>query len=163
MTPKPTGVKVTVSSRQRRLKVNTRVLASIAERALELVHSSPARLSIVLVDDSTIARLNAQYHATPGPTDVLSFDYGGGQGELVISVQHAVAQAKRFRTTPAREVILYVVHGILHLHGYDDVAARDRQRMRTAERRLMSNLARDFEFRGLISRRIAGRQGRLFH
>lgn len=157
MTSKPTGGKVTVSNRQRRLKVNTRLLARITERALELVDNADAQIGIVLVDDAMIAKLNAQYHATPGPTDILSFDYGEGQGELVISTEHAVAQAKRFRTTPAREVILYIVHGILHLHGYNDLAKRDRQRMRTAERRLMSSLARGFGFRSLISRRIAGR------
>lgn len=154
MIPDNSGANVAVSNRQRRLKVNTRWLAGIAARALDFVHDGDCQLDIALVDDASIARLNAQYHATPGPTDVLSFDYGGGQGELIISVERALHQSKRFRTTPTRELVLYVVHGVLHLHGYDDITARDRRRMRAAERKLMSRLGEHFEFKGLISRRV---------
>ena len=152
MTPKPTGVEVTVSNRQRRRKINTHLLARIAERTLELVGDNRATLSIVLVDDTAIAKFNAQYHNTPGPTDILSFDYGEGQGELIVSVEQAIAQAERFRSTPARELVLYVVHGILHLHGHDDRKPLDRLRMRAAERRLLANLAGIYCFRGLMSR-----------
>jgi probable rRNA maturation factor len=152
MTPDNSGASVAVSNRQRRRKVDTHVLARIARDALDLVHDCDSHLTIVLVNDATIAKLNAQYHAASGPTDVLSFDYGEGQGELIISVECAIRQASRFRTTPARELVLYVVHGILHLHGYDDQTPNGRRRMRRAERRLMSQLSKRFEFKGLISR-----------
>ncbi len=151
MIPDGTGERVVVTNRQRRLKINSRLLAEITERALELVRDDQIHLGIVLVDDAAIAKLNAQYHDTPGATDILSFDYGEEQGELIISVEHAVAQAKRYRTTPARELILYVVHGILHLHGYNDLTLRQRGRMRAAERRLVSQLCNQFELKGLIS------------
>jgi probable rRNA maturation factor len=157
MTPKSTGVKVAICSRQRRWKINASLLARIVERALEFVHDNRAELGIVLMDDDGIAKLNAQHHHTPGPTDILSFDYGEGQGELIISVDHVIAQARRFRSTPSRELVLYVVHGILHLHGHNDLALCDRRRMRVAERQLMSRLARDFEFQTVISKRIARR------
>ena len=157
MTLDDSGASVAVSNRQRRLKVNTRWLAGIARRALDFVHDADSQLGIALVDDATIAKLNAQYHATSGPTDVLSFDYGEGQGELIISVECAVRHARRFHTPPARELMLYVVHGILHLHGYNDQALNDRRRMRTAERRLMSRLSKHCKFKGLISQRTAKR------
>jgi probable rRNA maturation factor len=157
MIPKPAGGTVAVRNRQRRLKIDTKLLAQIAQQARELVNDTEGELSVVLVDDATIARLNAQYHATPEPTDILSFDYGEGQGELIISVEHAVTQARRFRTTPGRELVLYVVHGILHLQGYDDLRTRDRRRMRSAERRLMSHLRKHFGFQSVVSRRIAKR------
>jgi probable rRNA maturation factor len=153
MIPAQSGGRVVVSNRQRRLKINTQLLAEIAERALELVHADVAQLSIVLVSDSTIAKLNAQYHATPAATDILSFDYGKGQSELIISVEHAIGQAKRFRSTPARELVLYVIHGILHLHGYDDTTPRQRVRMRNAERRLLAGLRRQFRLATLIGPR----------
>jgi probable rRNA maturation factor len=146
-----TGERVVVANRQRRLKINAHRLAEIAERALERIGDRQLHLGIVLVDDAAIAKLNAQYHDTPGATDILSFDYGDGQGELVISVDRAVAQARRYRTTPARELILYVVHGILHLHGYSDLTAAQRRRMRAAERRLVSRLRKQIELKGLIS------------
>jgi probable rRNA maturation factor len=157
MIPDNSGASVTVSNHQRRRNVDTRALARIARYALELVHDHDSQLGIVLVNDAAIAKLNAQYHAMSGPTDVLSFDYGEGQGELIISVECAIRQARHFRTTPARELILYVVHGILHLHGYDDQKPNDQRRMRAAERKLMSRLSKLFEFKGLISQRTARR------
>jgi len=158
MIPGNSGASVTVNNRQRRWKVNTHWLAGIARRALELLDDASSQLSIVLVNDATMAKLNEEYHATVGPTDILTFDYGEGQGELIISVECAVRQARRFRATPRRELALYVVHGILHLHGYDDVAPRDRRRMRAAERRLMTRLGQNFEFKALISQRMAERK-----
>jgi len=157
VTPDDRGETITVSNRQRRWKIDTRRLAVIAERALQLVEAQQSHLGIVLVNDVVIASLNAQYHHTPGPTDVLSFDYGAGQCELVISVERAVDQARRCRTTPAHELVLYVVHGILHLCGYNDLAAPQRRRMRAAERRLMSRVAKQFEYDSVISRQPAKR------
>ena len=150
MIPIPDGVTVAVRNRQRRLKINTKLLAEIARQALELVGNTRAQLGIALVDDVTIAKLNAQYHATPGPTDILSFDYGDREGELVVSVEHAVAQARRFRTTAAREIVLYVVHGILHLCGHSDLTRRDKNRMRAAERRVMERLSRNHKLGDIV-------------
>jgi len=157
MIPRPAARTVAISNRQRRLKINAKLLAKITQQARELVGDLDGELSVVLVDDAAIANLNAQYHATPAPTDILSFDYGEGHAELIISVEHAVAQAKRFRTTPTRELVLYVVHGILHLNGHDDAATRDRRRMRAAEQRLMAQLRKQFEFESLVSRGITNR------
>jgi probable rRNA maturation factor len=152
MTHDDRGERVAVSNRQRRWKIETGLLTQIAEGALDRAGGKDAPLGIVLVDDAAIARLNAQYHHRQGPTDVLSFDYGEGQRELVVSVERAVVQARRYRTTPGRELALYVVHGILHVHGYNDLTAAQRRRMRAAERRLMSHLGRQFELGRLVSR-----------
>ena len=86
-----------------------------------------------------MAALNERFHHTPGTTDVLSFDYGDGEGELIISVDQAQAQANRYHTTTARELALYVVHGILHLCGYNDGTPAERRQMRAAERRLLAS------------------------
>jgi probable rRNA maturation factor len=128
---------VEVRNRQRAHRVDVARLKKLAAA----VDSNFDTLSIVLVNDAEMARLNLQYHHTSGPTDILTFDYGEGQGELIISVQRAVAQARRFRTTPARELALYVVHGLLHLRGYDDRTPRQRTRMRAAEHRLLNRIS----------------------
>ena len=125
---------VDVRNRQRR-RVNTRQLRQLAER----IHTGQS-VSIVLVSDRVMTGLNLRYHHVAGPTDILTFDYGEGQGELIVSVDHAVSQARRYHTTPARELALYVVHGLLHLNGYDDRTPAQRRRMRAAERRLMAKL-----------------------
>jgi probable rRNA maturation factor len=125
---------VDVRNRQRR-RVNTRQLRQLAER----VHTGQS-LSIVFVSDREMAKLNLRYHHVASSTDILTFDYGDGQGELIISVDHAVANARQYRTILARELALYVVHGILHLRGYDDRTPAQRRRMRAAERRLLAKL-----------------------
>jgi probable rRNA maturation factor len=140
-------------NRQRLLRVDARLLKSLARQALELVDAPDnCNLSIALVTDAAIAKLNTQYHATSGPTDILTFDYGEGQGELIISVEHVVANARRFRTKPSRELAVYIIHGILHFHGYDDHTAQQRRRMRGAERRLLRNLSTSFELKRLALR-----------
>ena len=148
---------VEVRNRQPRkrsgLRVDALLLKTLTKQVLELVGAvADYNLSIVLVNDAMMAKLNAQYHATEGPTDILSFNYGEGQGELIISVEHVVANARRFRTTPARELAVYIIHGILHLHGYDDHAAQPRRRMRNAEHRLLRNLSTSFGLKRLALR-----------
>jgi probable rRNA maturation factor len=152
---RPAGVAVEVSNRQRRLTINTHLLAEAAALALQSVRAANGQLSIVLVDDAAMAKLNAKYHGVRGPTDVLSFDYGAGQGELILSVPRAISHARRFRTTPARELILYLVHGILHLHGFDDRTVAKRRRMRAAERRMMVWLRKRVEIHDLTRHRTA--------
>jgi rRNA maturation RNase YbeY len=142
---------VEVRNRQRLLRVDARLLKTLATQALELSNAAANyELSIVLVNDAAMAKLNAQYHATSGPTDILSFDYGEGQGELIISVEHVIANARRFRTTPARELARYIAHGILHLHGYDDRTPRQRVRMRIAERRLLNRISQAVHLTSLV-------------
>ena len=131
-----------VRNRQRAHPVNVARLRQLAGTAAADFKS----LSIALVSDTEMARLNLRYHAVADTTDVLSFDYGAGNGELIISVARAVAQARHYRTTPSRELALYVIHGILHLQGYDDITPGKRRRMRAAERRLLDRL----NYRGLV-------------
>ena len=139
------GVAVDIRNRQRVHPVTLAQLRQLARQVAADLQS----LSIVLVSDSAMARFNQQYHATAGTTDVLSFDYGTGHGELIISVPRAVAQARQFRTTPSRELALYVVHGILHLQGHDDLQPAPRRRMRAAERQWL----RQLDFHGVVSSR----------
>jgi probable rRNA maturation factor len=133
---------VTVANRQRGHKVNVTRLKQFAQA----IGSDFQSLSVVLIGDAVMAQLNQRYHNTPGTTDILTFDYGAGQGELLISVDRVVAQARQFHTTPSRELALYVVHGVLHLRGYDDQTPADRRRIRGAERRWLAKL----DFRGLM-------------
>jgi len=121
---------ITLRNRQRLLKIDAPRLKTIAEQL------AGRPLTIVFVTDRVMARLNEQFHHTACPTDVLTFDYGA-EADLVISVERAMAQAKRYRTTVARELALYVIHGILHLRGYADHTPRQRARMRAAEKRLL--------------------------
>ena len=146
---------VTIRNRQRLLKVDVPLLKKISREALCLAGATEDNLTVVLVDDKQIAELNERFHKMSGPTDILTFDYGPGTvtGELIVSVEHAVSQAKRFRTTPSRELVLYIIHGILHLHGHNDRTPRQRARMRVAERRHLRCLATGFSLDAVALRR----------
>jgi len=125
-------------NRQRRLRVNRPRLLQLAARTLARLRSPLTTLGLIFVNDAQMAGYNQRFHRRAGPTDILTFHYEG-VGELLISTEQAIANARRFRTTPQRELALYVVHGILHLHGYDDRTPAQRCRMRAAERRLLKS------------------------
>jgi len=94
------------------------------------------KVVVALVDDATIARLHQRYLGVPGPTDVLSFPHG----EIVVSADTARREAHRRGIRPIAELVLYVVHGALHLAGHDDKSPKARVAMRAAERRVLKEL-----------------------
>lgn len=119
--------------------------------------SRGAEIEIALVDDSTISRLNRRFLGHRGPTDVLAFPveplssagrtHRGGPGlrspllgEIVISVDRARVQARDAGWSVRREVVLLLVHGLLHLRGYDDDTVQDAGRMRVVERRILERI-----------------------
>ena len=83
-------------------------------------------LGIYFVNAAEMAQLNGQFLGHAGSTDVITFDYQEGaegeecRGEIFVCVDEAVAGAPRFRGTWQKELARYVIHGILHLRGYDD-------------------------------------------
>jgi probable rRNA maturation factor len=102
-------------------------------------------LSIVLTDDATVRALNRDYRDTDRPTDVLSFAQGEGAtfisapgaarhlGDVIISIETARRQARQHRLTLQDEVAHLLVHGVLHLLGYDHERAVDARIMRARE------------------------------
>ncbi len=117
------------------------------ERAVELAMAHGGRhrvgLSVVFVDDPTLAQMHAEHLGDPSETDVMSFDLGeeeGLVGELYVSVDRARKLAARRPVSLERELTLYVVHGSLHLCGFDDLEESERRRMRVAEARVMEQL-----------------------
>ena len=103
-----------------------------------------AGLSVVFVDDPTLAELHARHLGDPSVTDVMSFDLGedgeGPAGEVYVSVDRARAVGERRGAPLERELLLYLVHGTLHLCGFDDHSPADRRRMRAAERAVLEKL-----------------------
>lgn len=103
-------------------------------------------ISVAIVDDAAIASLHERYLGDPSPTDVLTFDLRDDpevdaiEGEIVVSADTARRQGKAFGQTAAMEVLRYIVHGTLHLMGYDDQTPADRKRMRGREDRLLGKL-----------------------
>ena len=117
-----------------------------AQRLLELVDQSSAELSIVLCDDPFIHDLNREYRNIDTPTDVLSFSMNEGDiqnphpevlGDIVISVETASRQAIGAGHCTMDEVTFLLVHGLLHLLGYDHEKADDEMAMNRESKRLL--------------------------
>jgi len=114
-------------------------------------------INVCLVSSAEITRLNETFLRHKGPTDVITFDYSDDaspeaiSGEIVICLDEAFLQASSFETIWQSELVRYVVHGILHLRGYDDSSSEERRKMKRAEEVLMGRVARDFDFRKLAA------------
>lgn len=96
-------------------------------------------VSLLLTDDRGIAELHGVHLGDPTPTDVMSF-LVDDEAEIVVSVQTARRVAREHGHAPSAELALYIVHGLLHVLGHDDVRAKDRARMRIAERDVLAAL-----------------------
>jgi probable rRNA maturation factor len=145
-----------ISNRQRTRPVNVRWLRQLCTALLnDLLKIQNAELGISLVTELEMTRVNKAFLQHAGSTDVITFDHAEPEtrnaergnhihGELFICVDEAILQARRFRTTWQSEVCRYIIHGILHLLGYDDHRAADRHKMKRKENRLLHQLAARF-------------------
>ena len=106
----------------------------------------PGELSIVFLDDAALAALHGEFLDDPSTTDVITFEGDptlASAGEICVSVDTARTYAKKHRRHFSDELSLYVVHGWLHLAGYDDLRPEKKRIMRRAEGRAMDLLRRD--------------------
>lgn len=103
-------------------------------------------LSIAFVNDSTLAQLHHQFMDNPAPTDVMTFPGDTEEdlaGEICVSVDRAKEVSAALEEPFERELALYLIHGWLHLAGFDDRQESDRQAMRQAERKALDALAKN--------------------
>jgi probable rRNA maturation factor len=137
-------IKIEIHNRQNGSRVDRRRLAETARAVLRGEGIRRASVGIALVDDDAIQELNRRWLAHDRPTDVISFllerSDDALEGEVAISAQTAKANARRFGWSAGDELLLCVVHGILHLAGYDDGTPADRRRMREREREHLGRL-----------------------
>lgn len=127
--------------------------------ARELFPKRSRELGVYFVGRKKMAELNEQFLGHEGATDVITFDYSEGQkvhGEIFICPDVALAQAKEFGTTPQMELLRYLVHGLLHLRGYDDRTAAKRAKMKRAEEKWVRWAATTFPCEKVWSKKRAG-------
>ena len=115
-------------------------LLSVIEEILADHDVKSSEISVAVVDDSTIRELNKQYLQHDYETDVISFVLDWDQdrdhliGQLIVSTDTAIREGQQVGSSMQDELLLYVVHGTLHLVGYDDKTEVDALEMRKAER-----------------------------
>ena len=134
-----------VSVRRMRLRgrVSTERIRRTATRALASLGRRREHVHVTLVDDVTIRRLNARHLGARRATDVLAFNLEAPGpspllGEVIVSVDTARRQARRLRVPIALELDLLVVHGVLHLAGFEDGDPEAARRMHEREREILS-------------------------
>jgi len=140
---------VSIANRHRQLRLDRRtveqVIATLDQHASRFLGGCPAgELSLVFLTDPAMARLHADFLDDPTPTDVITFEGDPAMlsaGEICVSADTAATYAREHARDFASELTLYLVHGWLHLAGYDDLVPAKKRQMRAAEARAMTLLA----------------------
>jgi probable rRNA maturation factor len=144
---------IEIADQQHCLELNEELLRDAVQHVLAAEQVRRAEISVALVDNRTIRPLNRQYLGHDYDTDVLSFlldaypeelpsagPRGAGreiEGEVIVSVEMASSTALDYHWSPHDEVLLYLVHGLLHLCGYDDLSEGEQRVMRAREREIL--------------------------
>ena len=143
------SARISVRNLQRKIPVNVADLQKFAlkviPRCLQLRSRKRSDLtklreiSVWLISDRRMSRLHRQFLGQKGPTDVLTFQHG----EIFISVKMAKRHARAFGNSLLHELQLYIVHGILHLHGFDDRTQLGARRMEKMQAKILGDCSRD--------------------
>jgi len=148
-TRRSTSSRIEIINRQRLRKIDRDRAATLSRAVLDRVGRPDAVLTVTFIRDRAMRRLNRDYRGIDGPTDVLSFAYHEGEGaaaydetghigDVVISVETAYARARELGLSFGREIEHLVIHGALHLAGYDHET--DDGEMNKLERKLRREL-----------------------
>lgn len=126
----------------RRLPLGRERIQSIAAQLLTSLRvSGGLTLGISFLSDKQMQQLNNKYLKHNRPTDVLSFDYTGQKAaDIAISIDTAKRNAAIYGTFYKDELILYLIHGVLHLFGYDDTRPKAKNRMMIKQEELFSKI-----------------------
>jgi probable rRNA maturation factor len=135
-------ITVTITNRQKALRIDRKRLRGAIQAIVRDAAIGNARISVAVVDDAAIAKLHDEFLNDPAPTDVLSFLLERSpqmlEGEVVVSTDTARTVAPRYGSSAEDELLLYVIHGTLHLVGYDDATPRKRAVMQKEEQKYLS-------------------------
>ena len=148
---------IQISNNQHLLPINDSFVEDVVSKTLTAQAVVSAEIVVALVTDDAIHEVNREHLQHDYATDVISFLYeettiepvqelndqqrGAGlhlDGEIVLSIETAIREAKEYGWAPEHEVQLYIIHGLLHLCGYDDLSEDEQTIMREQERKTLS-------------------------
>jgi probable rRNA maturation factor len=153
-------VSISVANQQELLELDYQRIKTVARQVLESEGVREAKVTIACMTDPAIQKLNRQFLQHDEPTDVISFPYsppplapltGGAagkkgkgarklEGDLAVSAETALRIAAQSGQPPLDELLLYIVHGVLHLCGYDDQEDKERERMYERQKKYLDEL-----------------------
>ncbi|MDP8213112.1 MAG: rRNA maturation RNase YbeY [Candidatus Zapsychrus exili] len=136
-------MEVIVENLQKKINLKPLQIVKIAKTILRHEGIKKSIVSIVFVTSQKIIALNKKFLGKTYATDVLAFDFKGDakngalEGDIIISTDAVIKNSKEFKTNVEEEIALYVIHGILHLLGFDDHKKKDTEVMRLKEKELL--------------------------
>ena len=146
---------ITLKDHQKKVRLNSSQILTVAKAILRHENVHQATLSIVFVSHQKIKAFNKKYLKRNHVTDVLAFDLSDHAvpkrmsktltGDIIISTDAALKNVNAFQTTLSQELALYIAHGILHLLGYDDHKPPDVVKMRLKEQSILSYLGKKID------------------
>jgi len=142
---------IRISDCQSKILINKKAIKTLAEKTLQLKGVKAGELSILFAGQQRMRSLNRIYRNHDSNTDVLAFSMCEGQrgadpasqllGDIVICPKAAEIYARRHKTDLKTEIDLYLIHGILHLLGYQDQTPKNRLRMEKEQKRILNKIA----------------------
>jgi len=137
-------VKIIIRDLQKKTFLNPNRIKKLVLNVLSGQGSKKSgEITVCLVGDREIRRLNLEFLGKDCPTDVIAFDLNESKdkiaADIVVSTDTAYVNAKRFGTSPVYEVYLYIVHGLLHIFGYDDKNSGQRRLMQHKAESILRN------------------------
>lgn len=144
-------MKIQIANNQKNIKIDKRKIRSITLKLLKLLDCRDKEVSLSFVNDEAIQQLNSQYRNKNKPTDVLSFSLQEGEfgninphilGDIVISVDTAMADASKNGLSLEQEINFLIIHGLLHLLGYEheNTTKEEKKKMQAKQKTLFSLL-----------------------
>ncbi len=150
-----TGHTVEVSNRQKILAVATDRLQLAIATVFNGEEIPASEINIAVVDDAQIHETNRQFLQHDYPTDVITFPWDEAasplEGDIMVSAETAKRVADQYGWSPDEELLLYVIHGALHLAGYDDHCDEDQAAMRERETHYLNELDIDVSQRQVVT------------
>jgi probable rRNA maturation factor len=136
-------LKIHIANRQKDLKLNKNSIRIFVQSALACLKISADEVALYFVSSKEISSLHNQFFQDPSPTDCISFPLDASHlGEIFVCPAVAIAYAEKKGLDPYAETALYIVHGLLHLLGYDDQESAQRRIMRKKEKSCMRHLCK---------------------
>ncbi|PKN85155.1 MAG: rRNA maturation RNase YbeY [Deltaproteobacteria bacterium HGW-Deltaproteobacteria-1] len=147
---------IQIENQQKRIKIDKRRIRRQVNELLKLLDCANMEISITFVDDASIRQINKQYLAKDRPTNVISFPLQEGEfsdinpemlGDIVISVDTAGRDAVRGNLSFEEEILFLIIHGLLHLKGYnhENTSIADAMKMKKKEKELFFTLTQSMK------------------
>ncbi|MBL4886124.1 MAG: rRNA maturation RNase YbeY [Planctomycetaceae bacterium] len=142
----PSQQQIEITNNQSSIEIDSQTLLNIAQQVLSLQNMPNAEISVVIVDNETIHNVNNEFLQHDFPTDVITFpmcelsevsQLQPLEGEIVISAEMAQEIAQTVGWQTMDEIALYLIHGLLHLCGFDDLNEPDQLAMRQQEHAML--------------------------